>query len=421
MAGNVRVLRQWRRRKACAGLLHHARPHHEAGIHGFLALRLIVHIEASFVLLRSCRERELRAAQVQIASARFGHGPLFRRAPFLAGLRIHGSIVDGGFAIPAVVHVLEIAIEETQQLRRHREVADLAMLPGAHPELARIVQIVEREHGFEAAFVEPVAPDEHGDLRALDLLDVGGHAGLTPERHAQQWRDVVAIRHSAPQLCHRSAGGVSRDGLCCQCAVAILIDGQHALTEILRRIFGTGIELCGDSAAADEAVLVEIGTARSDRAQVRRERRRAVPGGAAEIRAPGDTDGAGAERLLRKPLGHVVGIVRFRAILKSAPRAERGATAASVHGRDDIAVLDQFAELIAFDRVDDFSRRIAKRAPIRRVYPHDGKFFLDSASGNGRPIDVDGETGSVPHGDVLRCLDRLGETSLRISPIHAGT
>src|SRR3954467_5465952 len=101
---------------------------------------------------------------MQRTRTRFRQRPLFRRAPLMTCRRIHRSIVDRRFTIPAIVDVLQIAIEEAQQLRRHREVSDLAMLPGAHPQLARIVQVVEGEYSLEAAFIEPVAPDEYRDV-----------------------------------------------------------------------------------------------------------------------------------------------------------------------------------------------------------------------------------------------------------------
>src|SRR3954452_9340499 len=109
--------------------------------------------------------------------------PLFRRAPLMTCGRIHRSIVDRRFALPAVVDILQVPIEEPQQLDWHWKVSDLTMLPGAHPQLARIVQIVEGKHGFEAAFIEPVAPDEYCDFRFLDLLSVRCDACLAPERH----------------------------------------------------------------------------------------------------------------------------------------------------------------------------------------------------------------------------------------------
>ena len=43
-------------------------------------------------------------------------------------------------------------------------------------------------------------------------------------------------------------------------AVSIFVHWQHALTEILLGIFGARVELSGDPAAADEAVLVEVRT-----------------------------------------------------------------------------------------------------------------------------------------------------------------
>src|SRR5690606_22594397 len=188
----------------------------------------------------------------------FGQWPLGCRAPLLPRGRIDRAEMDRRLALPAVVHVLEEAIEEAQQLRLHREVADLAMSPCPHPQLARIVQVVERENGLEAAFVEPVAPEEEADLGALDLLDVCRDARLLPERHAEQRRNVVTIRHAARQLRHRGTGGMRRDRLLGELSVAVFIDRQHALTEILRWVFGSGVELRGDASAAHESILVEI-------------------------------------------------------------------------------------------------------------------------------------------------------------------
>src|SRR5690606_31127903 len=163
-----------------------------------------------------------------------------------------------------------------------------------------------------------------------------------------------------------------------------------------------------DAAAAYESVLVEIRAAGCDRAQVGRKRRRTMPGRAAEVGAARDTDRTGAEGLLRKPFRHVVRILRFRSILKAAPRTERCAAAAGVDRGDDIAMLEELNKVAVLDGTDLFARGICVRAPVRRVHPHDGKALLDRPSIDRGPIDVDGKLSAVAHGDVLRGLDPFG-------------
>src|SRR5512139_3090841 len=94
--------------------------------------------------------------------------------------RVHRVVVDRRLAIPAVIDVLEVAIEEAHQLDTHREVADLAMREAAHPELARIAQVVEGEGRLEAALVEPVAPDKDRYAGTLDHVRVRRRARLLP-------------------------------------------------------------------------------------------------------------------------------------------------------------------------------------------------------------------------------------------------
>src|SRR5690554_868153 len=119
MSCDMRVARQRRRRVAHAMILDHARPHHEPQVHAFFALRLIVDLKLALTRFRGLAERNLsaraapcRTRQMQRAGTCFGQWPLGCRAPLLPRGRIDRAEMDRRLALPAVVHVLEEAIEE---------------------------------------------------------------------------------------------------------------------------------------------------------------------------------------------------------------------------------------------------------------------------------------------------------------------
>src|SRR5690606_5316449 len=116
----MRVARQGRRRVAYAVIVDHAGPHHERLVHAVFALGFVVDLKSTFAVFPRLTERDspARAAarsarKMQHARAGFRQRPLPRRAPFLTLRRVDGAEVNRRLAIPAVVDVLEITIEET--------------------------------------------------------------------------------------------------------------------------------------------------------------------------------------------------------------------------------------------------------------------------------------------------------------------
>src|SRR5688500_2271821 len=105
-------------------------------------------------------------------------------------------------------------------------------------------------------------------------------------------------------------------------AIGICIHRLHTLTDILLRILRARGDLCSDDAPADESISVKIRAARRYRSKMRRHCRRGVIGRASEIGAAGDADCAAAPWLTCEPLRHLIGILRFGAILKPSPCTE---------------------------------------------------------------------------------------------------
>ncbi len=365
MAGYVQVRRERLARVAHAVVLHHTRPHHELGIDPHSrasarrsALGLVVDDEAIRRFGSGCRRLQRKpavrrsaciACEVQHVALRLLERPFMRAAPLLARGSVDRPIVDGRLALPTIVDFLQKVIEKTQQFRRHREVADLAMSPGAHPQLAWIAQVVEGERRLEAALIQPVAPDEDANAASLDLRCVRRDARFAPEGDAEEGRNIVAIRHAAPELRHGRACGMCSDRRLRRLAVLVLIDRQHALSEVTPGIFRPRVELRGDAAAAHEPILVEISAAGSDCAQMRRHGCGGMPGRAADIRAACDADCACAPRLRREPLRHVVRVARLRPILKAAAHAEGSAATAGIDRGKYIAMLHQLEPALSLD------------------------------------------------------------------------
>src|SRR5690606_36393622 len=125
------------------------------------------------------------------------------------------------------------------------------------------------------------------------------NTGFLPKGHAEQRPHVITIPHAAPELGHRRATFVRFDRSAHQRAVRILINGQHALTEILFWIFRARIELSGDPATAHEAVLVKVRAPSRHGAQVRWHRRGRMIGAPTYVRAASNTDRSSPPRLLR--------------------------------------------------------------------------------------------------------------------------
>src|SRR5690554_3013420 len=274
-----------------------------------------------------------------------------------------------------------------------------AMVAGAREELT--AEIGRTQYNLAGRFIAPVAPEVRRDTGISDGTEVVVNCHLFPKSITGERGGAVAIGHAVPQRAHRRVTDVLGDCLAEQFAVPVSVD-RHAREIDFSGLVRPRVELSGDSAVADEGVLVEIGCPDEGGLQRRRRGARSVESCAAQVGAADHANLAGRERLTSQPFDQVVAVLGLGAILKAAARTEGSTLPANVCDYHHIASAQKRAERQAVLEGDFpyIALLVSEASAVRGKGKYDRERFIDRLTAPRGTVDVDGKTGSVAHRDI---------------------